>query len=218
MEWFHLIGASIYDIGALVCDWLYHWQTVVGAVIALVAARLTIGAMRQQMNQEADRHRDAQRRKQMAARAKMPDALSDLTAYVRGCGARLVGAAQVLPEEPVLAIITLKEGVEFIEDSAAKRTFELVSWYQVFRARMVQDVPSPGQAGFLERIYDAALLQAHINSLFDYARNKADKVDASKLSREEIENGLKNAFTLTHMIRYEELYEGVKEIIYRRHE
>ena len=147
----------------------------------------------------------------------MPDALSELGAYVRGCAARLVGMVDALPAEPTAAITVLKEIIEFIDDAAAERTFELVSWYQVYKARMSQDIPAPDKVEFADRQWDTALMQAYVNSLFDYARNEADDVDRSKPSREEMIDALKNAFTLVHMMQHEEHYVQVKKTIERRH-
>lgn len=211
MDWFWSTATAIYA-------WLYHWQTLIGALIALIAAFWTIGVMRRQIKDESDRHHDAHRRKRMAARAQMPDALSEMGSYVRGCAARLVGTSDTLPEEPTAAVASLKEVIEFIDNSAAERTFELVSWYQVFRARTSRDVPTPDRADFSDRMYDAVLLHAYINSLFEYARNEEDEMNASKPSREAMVDALKNAFTLIHMVQHEELYQGVSAIIQRRHE
>ncbi|OEO32902.1 hypothetical protein VW23_008785 [Devosia insulae DS-56] len=197
--------------------WLYDWQTMVAAIIALIAALWTIGVMRRQMKDESDRHNDAMRRKRLAARAQMPDALSELGAYVRGSASRLTGRTETLPPEPTSSIAALKEVIEFIDDKAAERTFELVSWYQVLRARTNHGIPTPGTAAFPDRMYDTALLQTYINSLFDYARNEADDVDTAKPSREDMIEGLKNAFTLVHMVQHEGLYEGVKATIVHRH-
>ena len=174
--------------------------------------------MRDQMKIETDRHHDAQQRKRLATRAQIPDALSELGAYVRGCAARLVGTADALPAEPAGAIAALKAAIEFIDDAAAKRVFELVSWYQVFRARMSHDIPHPQRAEFSDRIYEAALLQTYINSLYSYARNEEDEVDVSRPSRAEVTEGLRNAFTLVHVIQNEQIYEGVVVQIERRHE
>lgn len=209
---------SFLNVAEAIYCWLYGWQTLVGALVALLAALLTIKVMRRQMRADADRHSDSLRRKQMAARAQMPDALSELSAYARGCGAWLVGGAPELPEEPSSAVAELKEVIEFIEDSAAERTFQLVSWYQVFRARSMPDVPAPQSAQFRDRMYDTVLLQAYINSLFDYARNEADKVDTSMPSSEGMHNALTNAFTLDHVVRHSEMYDGVREVIERLHE
>lgn len=209
---------NVWPVLCAIHDWVFAWQTLVGAVIALIAALWTIGVMRKQMKDETTRHNDAQRRKRLAARALMPDALSELGAYVRGCAARLMGSAEALPEEPTHAISSLKGVIEFIDDDAAQRTFDLVSWYQVFRARMSHEIPTPGNAAFPDRQWDAALLQAYINSLFEYARNEDDEVDTSKPSREEMVEALKNAFTLVHMVQHEDHYVEVKKIIERRHE
>lgn len=208
---------TLWSALSAICTWLYHWQTLVGALLALAAAWWTIGVMRKQMKDETDRHNDALRRKQMAARAQMPDALSELGVYVRGCAARLIGTSDALPAEPTAAITALKQVIEFINDGAATRAFELVSWYQVFRARMSHDIPAPDRAEFPDRMYDVALLQAYINSLYEYARNEEKDVDASAPSQEEMENALKNAFTLIHMVQHEDLYTGVKATIARRH-
>ncbi len=56
------------------------------------------------------------------------------------------------------------EVIEFINDGAAKRSFKLVSWYQVFRARMSHDILHPARAEFADRLYDVALMQAYVNS------------------------------------------------------
>lgn len=209
------------QIGAVllaIYEWAFAWQTLIGALVALIAALWTISVMRDQMQAETDRHHDAQRRKRLAARAQMPDALSELGGYLRGCGAYLTNEADNLPVEPTAAISALKEVIEFIDDGAAERTFELVSWYQVFRARMSHGIPAPEKAEFADRQWDATLLQAYVNSLFDYARNEADDVDTSKPSREEMIDALKNVFRLVYMMQREEHFIQVNKIIERRHE
>lgn len=194
------------------------WQTLIGSLIALIAALWTIKVMRDQMKADTDRHHDAFRRKRLAARAMMPDALSALGAYVRGCAAYLIGNADALPAEPTAAITALKEVIEFIDDKAAERTFVLVSWYQVFKARMSADLPTSEKAEFADRQWDAALLFAYVNSLFEYARNEVDDIDTSKPSRDEMKDALQNAFTLVYMIQHKGQFVRVLEIIERRHE
>jgi hypothetical protein len=61
-----------------------------------------------------------------------------------------------------------KQVIEFIDDDAAARTFELVSWYLVFRVRNAHDVHNSAHPTFAERPYAAAVLQAYINSLYEY--------------------------------------------------
>lgn len=53
-------------------DWVYDWQTLVSALLALIAALATIAVMQVQIKAEAKRHREALKRKAMAARAQMP--------------------------------------------------------------------------------------------------------------------------------------------------
>lgn len=198
--------------------WLYHWQTLVGAILALLAAWRTIVVMRRQMKAEDDRHKEADKRKRMVARARMPDALSDLLAYVRGCAAYSVRTSTILPEEPVAAVAVLKEVIEHIDDDAAARTFELVSWYQVYRVRMTPDIPHPQTPQFAERMYDTALLHAYANSLYGYARNETNEVDTSEPTVEELVSNLKQAVTPVHYVQHEQVYQSVLTIIERRHE
>lgn len=118
-------------------DFLKEWQTLIGALIALAAALWTIRIMRNQTNAAEKRHQQQLARKAMAARAQMPDALSEICTYTGSVsGYVLVGNKQDLPVPPIAAVMTLKQVIEHIEDTAAQRTFELVSWYQIQQARV----------------------------------------------------------------------------------
>lgn len=120
-------------------------------------------------------------------------------------------------ETTSLAINALKGVIEHIDSDAASRTFELVSFFQVYRSRHSDEIPDRGTPQFYDYMYDTALLQAYINSLYEYARNEEDVVDTSEPSRKDMSEGLKNAFTLMHMVQHEELYLDVRELIERRH-
>lgn len=208
-----------------VYNFLKDWQTLLGSLIALAAAYFTIRAMRSQATGEERRHEKHLHRKEMAARARMPDALSKLSAYVRSSGEYLTGQSEELPTTPISDIATLKEVIEHIDDKAAQRTFELVSWYQVQRVRMIAEPPPPTEPNRGDRFYDAVLLQAYVNSLFEYARNEEPSArneepsaPTEKPSLEEMDNARKNTFGLQFTAQNEEKFEGLKQIIVRRHE
>lgn len=203
---------------------LYDWQTLIGAILALIVAVVTIVVMNGQRRDEIERHKqeterqhDADRRKKMAVRAAMPDALSSLSQYARECGERLTGRADALPDPPVQAMSTLQAAVEFIDDDAAKRTFELVSWYQVVSSRLASGVPRTRNASYGEAIYDLALMQAYVNSLFEYARNETDDVTTNKPNKTEMISGLRNAFDMPFVLSHEELFQGGIDLLHRRH-
>ncbi|WP_426122837.1 hypothetical protein [Pararhizobium sp. PWRC1-1] len=66
-------------------------------------------------------------------------------------------------------------------------------------------------------LYDAALLQAYVNGLFDYARNEAQTTPAAKPSYEEMASGLKSAVTLQVRASQTEQIKRVLDIVKRRH-
>lgn len=201
-----------------VYGFLKDWQTLLGALIALAAAILTIRVMHRQATGEERRHKKQLRRKEMAARAQMPDALSELSAYVLATGECLTGQSQEVPTAPTLGITTLKEVIEHIDDKAAQRTFELVSWYQVQRVRMIAEPPPQNEPNRGDRFYDAVLLQAYVNSLFEYARNEEPSAPTANPSWEEMDTARKNTFTLRYTVQNEQMFEGLQQIIARRHE
>ncbi|PYB77579.1 hypothetical protein [Rhizobium wuzhouense] len=198
-----------------ILSFLSEWQTLLGALIALVAALWTIRIMSQQSRGEEMRHAASLERKKLAARAQMPDALSGMAQYVRSCCLSLLEGAEK-PQPPLIELSTLKGVIEHIDDLEAAKTFALVSWYQVQNAR-IQDARKLKEVERNDRIYDAVLLFAHVNALFDYARNEGRVAKSGKPSREEMKTAFKNALSLEATIGKRDQLQGVMELINRRH-
>ena len=170
--------------------------------------------MRRQMEADAGRHAAMLKRKEMAARAQMPEALSDLCVYSRGVFKCIVEQLDV-PDAPSSAISALKSAIEHIEQSGAIRTFELVSWLQVQSSRLTD---SPRRIGDkVDLLYDIVLLQAYVNSLFDFARNETQTVFTSKPTQLDMVTAYRGIsdFSLEH--KHRDLKEKLMEIIERRH-
>ncbi|MBO6676007.1 MAG: hypothetical protein JJ908_13120 [Rhizobiales bacterium] len=166
-------------------DWFVHrYQTLIGALIALGAAILTIRVMRDQARQDQRRHMAEVARKRKAARARMPDALSELTSYQHEVAEFLVGSKETVTS-PDIAIQTLKGVIEFIDDEASARVFELVSFYQVHQARLSSGQPEY-QHERTQRMLDLARLRALTDSLYDYARERSDTIIPKKISTEAV--------------------------------
>ncbi|WP_261318072.1 hypothetical protein [Rhizobium leguminosarum] len=119
-----------------VYDFILAWQTLIGSLLALGAALWTVWAMHDQARSDDTRHQNDRARKKMAARARTPDALSEMSAYVRSAGKSLV-IDEKRPLPPVAALTTLKDTIEHIDTKQAEQTFELVSWYQVQHSRLM---------------------------------------------------------------------------------
>ncbi|MEX2518201.1 MAG: hypothetical protein WD969_02580 [Paracoccaceae bacterium] len=168
-------------------DFLKDWQTLFSAVLALIAAGLTIATMKAQMRQDNRRHAESLVRKRKAVRAQLPNALSDLSAYISARAMQLLSGKNARLEVPVGALNALQNAIEFVDDSAATRIFELVSWYQVWSARLSSSPDADSSTGF----YDSALLMHYTTSLFGYARNERDEVSNDPPSAPEMISALK---------------------------
>lgn len=196
-------------------EFIKDWQTLIGAILALLAARWTVKTIKKQMNQEDIRNKEIMSRKAMAARSYMPDALSDLSRYARDSGSYLAGQSETPPAPPTEAVSALKQAIEHIDTNAAARVFQLISWYQVQRARTADD--KRAQQNLEEHAYDIVLLQAYTNSLFDYARNEMQTVEYTKPTQNEMNTAKSNVFDLIHRAKNPEYFRILDEIIARRH-
>lgn len=206
----HLLTATVYQF-------VGEWQTLIGALIALVAALWTIKVMRDESATENDRHRVQLRRKELAARAQIPDALAGICDYTEAVGLYLLQSNGDLPPAPIEAVATLKLVVEHIDEGAAQRTFELLSKYQVQRSRLDGGRNGLRRMADADLGYDIVLLRAYTNSLFDYGRNEAETVSTGRLSREEMLNAYRNVFHYSFETTRTEFMGALTSAIERRH-
>lgn len=192
-----------------------EWQTLISAVLALGAALWTVREMRKQTRGDETRHENELLRKKLAARAQMPDALSEMSRYVRE-SCRYLVSGEDKPTAPVSATNTLKTVIEHIDTKEAEKTFDLVSWYQVQHAPIMAS-EKPKGIEVADMLYDAALLQSKVNRLFDYARNEPEEVRPPEPSQEEMIGSLKNAVSVQVWAMRNGDFSEVAEIIKRRH-
>lgn len=192
---------------------LKEWQTLLSAMLALMAAAFTIRVMRSQMRQDEERHKRADERKKKAIRAQLPDALSAISGILKRESTKILGNDRYGGYPPIEALNTLKQSIEFVDDSAAERIFELVSWYQVWSARVSHYESRQSD----DILYDTALLMAYVNSVVDYAHNKTNVVQTSKPTQIDMETGLKNAIGLETFVRKKDDLSDLLDRIKERH-
>lgn len=200
--------------------WLYsaietirEWQTLVSAALAMSAAAWTIRTMKSQMNQENLRHKNAEIRKKLAVRAQLPNALSSMTRHIRAQVDRLQNDEFTPVDPPVGAISTLQNAIEFVDDRAAGRLFELVSWYQVWDSR----IRSSDGFDFDTAIYDSVLLAAYTDSMYEYARNETDEVPNGLPTQLEMKSALRTSVGLPRFLQNEDRFSAVVSRIEKRH-
>lgn len=192
------------------------WQTLISATLALVAAWWTVRTIKQQITADRERHKDALKRKEFAARAQLPDALSILCRFTENCMRHHDGRIQQQPAPATEAIAELKAAIEFVDAQPAQKIFELVSFYQVHNARLFSDWRRRERPENAERLYDTALLRHYVDRLYKYARNEAQTVN-DQPTEENLISALRVAVGLEHYMSNDERYEGVRDIIHRRH-
>ena len=199
-----------------------EWQTLIAGLLALFGAYLTIRVINRQMRAQELQFKKIQTSKSWAARARIADALSDLTTFNSNAVRAIVHADAPTPAPPLEAIEALKAVIEHSEPAASERTFKLVTNFQVYRSRLESFIQrrsdaTPLSSEVSELLYDAAFFQALTNSLYDYARNDSEHGPTDELSNEDVMTGLSNALTLGELSSNRENYEDVIATIERRH-
>jgi hypothetical protein len=194
--------------------WLNRYQSFMAGMIAL-GATLTAGYWalsgargqmaeqrrsseiaesnaRAQINQLDAIEAERRRRENIAARAGLPHALSDITQYARDCMKLLAGVARDVEARkppgklvpPPMKPYTLKafqDAATFAPEEQAKSLVQLISWSQVQAARLealADKLNNPHQSVLpIEvhgRIVDAAEVHTLAAQLFNFARGLDD--------------------------------------------
>lgn len=191
--------------------WVQDWQTLIGALLATAAAVATVVVMHRQTQEVRKRDEDTSRRKKLAARARMPNALRDMTGFCEEATIVLVYGGSDLPDEPLSALEELKLAIEFIDTNEAEQLFELLSHYQVYTSRF----PDYDDMGFAQGIYDSAKLHYYINRLYDYARNRDEGLGGSE--QEQVLSSMRTMVPIEVRVNNPEVFDLARELIERRH-
>lgn len=150
-------------------DLARDWQTLISAFIALGAAWLTLRKIDEQIQDSRLRDRAAREARQLAARAALPDALSDIATYTHRTMEFLAGKSAEVPPAPERGIATVKWAVEFCDGTAARALFNLTSEYQIQRTRLTHHLRDDGIED-LDRMHDCLRVRLLSDRLYGYAR------------------------------------------------
>ncbi len=182
---------------------LYDYQSLVGGLLAFIAALLTAGFLWAQIRQQRYINNDVRNRRLKSARAMLPDALSGLGSYLEQCidlAIRMAIDAQfdeengeviergmlTIPRADPSYISILRDIIEQSDSAPNDSIVRILSKLQIQRARLEgrnrkyycdrrgKVVLIPDAVGAYEKIIDAAELYAEIETLFDYARFRSD--------------------------------------------
>jgi hypothetical protein len=181
---------------------LYDWQTLLTGVAALVAAWWTVRQIRSQIRQTEELATDQRRRRERAARAMLPLALSELADYAAACMTRLhalrpyfrpdgsldstqadkAGADWTTPALPQNVLAVVKECIEFVDDGPARTLAVLIRQFQVQHVRLNDGISRLRRhdgvrlilwAHVQQAIRDAAEVYGRTSAAFPFARGEA---------------------------------------------
>ena len=214
-------------------DWMYvqniwkSWQSLNVGMLAFTSSIIALNISKYNANKQRDREF-------VAAKAFLPEALSELIVYFKSCSRLLVEAwprvqsegnllktplENVPPDTPTYYKEIFSNCIKYAEHDVGDRLAFILMRLQIQRARIKsfsemfapdsEMIPTLGNA--LSYFYDLALLQALVSKLYPFARGM-DKFDSSLPTYDKIVNAYQN-FDM-----HPEDYEGLLEDARRRND
>lgn len=197
-------------------NWLYDWQTLIAAAVAICAAFIAHRNTSRVIENNRAAEIRQRRRKFVATRALFPLALTDICAHGSramvgledltrktlgaGSGRQLpIGEAAALNIQPLSerAIDAIAQMIEFADDDIDLALLEqLAAWMQVWDARirgMVTENTVHRQtihhASLHARMLDTAAMYAGAEAFFEYARRRTNTIP-TELNWDQVSNAL----------------------------
>lgn len=188
-------------------DWLSKWQTLVGALIALGGAYLTVGKISEQIEQAEKQRQDEIERRRAAARVALPLALASLSQILvrifKDLDDRFKATQYVIedplsgtfktmashdpfqvPEIPQETIRVFRDFVETrIEESEISYMGELMASLQILVSR-IQNFDFEGEGlpqNLVDRFIDVARVDLLSSQIYNYARFKSGEIPSEIL-------------------------------------
>jgi hypothetical protein len=187
LRWPVAVLGSIYFLCMIVAPWIIgdwrwsyvqdvweRWQGVNVGILAFAASFIAFEVTR--YNESRQRKRDF-----LAARAFLPEALSELAAYLKDSAdvhmAAWNNAPQVaIPSAPSQYKDVFANCIRHADSDTGELLSEILMWLQVHTARLEQFIANPAHTAAMKKINAldglrlVGELQAKVNRLFDFAR------------------------------------------------
>lgn len=201
-SWPQLLSDALHAVGGL--GWID--TTLVTGFAAVIAAWLSVGAVRQQINQADIIEKNRRDAKHTAIRAAIPLTLSDLIEYCTEtlealetthmlCASGILPKAAVLPQfqvPPKNVVEDMKELIEFSKPEDRRFIWQVLVSFQILQARLSGLTQSHASSTSVVMelnieayIVNAADLMARVSAYFNYARGFAN-VPPKMVTRSEV--------------------------------
>lgn len=203
----------------IICQ-IQEWQTLIAGLFALVGAALTVLFLRRQISQQQDHFDHANRTLELAARVRLPHALSAFCDYTEQVAAMLIGPEQRWIEPPKEAMDALYHVIQYVEPKAATQIGNILRHHQIQLSRLRDSVKRGENFDEFERdsrLYDIVEMRAYVNSLFEFARGEEEIGPEEGLTKEDMFSALNNAVGFDRPILPAQEFPEVSGMISRNH-
>jgi len=178
--------------------WIYHFQTLVAGIFALLAAWWTVINIQKQIKQAEEFRNEDKHTKNIASRAGMARALSVIADYNNSCmnlaielyqhyknnNNHVRGFTGELIDYPQESYDKIQSVVEYADREDAKILLDYISFSQIQESRMreLANLANVTPRRIITEwncysyIYDALRAKKATDRLFDYARNQIDNI------------------------------------------
>lgn len=184
---------------SLILNWIHEEQTLVAGMLALIGAYATVQIIRQQINTQKEQWDNERDRRHLANRARLPLALSEIVDYslraysicrhifyIYSSATRESNTPDP-PQLPERALEVLATAIEnATQEDLRNALIEILSEIQVMHSRLTGSLgsfPAARHIGglnnrdaFAYRAFEAELMRARTERLFEYARNVENRV------------------------------------------
>lgn len=178
-------------------DFLYRYQALIGALLALAGAAFTIyklekqiSTQKEQIDKETERYQNTQRKRGLALRSQMPMALDEIANYSQECLKYLDRTRADIPAVSTHSLTTLGQVIEYMDDQSALELYEVLSFYQVQCARLIHSAP-PTNTLDAGRFYDSLRLYEMACNCLGYARNETTSISPFNPSKQNMHHALR---------------------------
>jgi len=224
-------GECFWKIAKSIYYFLHSWQTLLAAFFAIVAAKLTVSKMQEQIRSSErqheeqikitkQHHNDTVARKKRSLRAHLPDALSGLIAYNKACLNYIHNFGKGTPEQTPtpnpIHIDALKNYIAYADNKISKEMRNIVNEYQALNTT-IESLLSDASLTKKDYAYRSLLgFNALVLEKFPHARsNPAEPKIHLAQDNEGMTNSLRQLMGITQIDQNRDLYDEVIEVINR---
>ncbi|MGE6698969.1 hypothetical protein ACQKH5_14825 [Hyphomonas sp. NPDC076900] len=174
--------------------WIYLDQALIAGSFAILAAFITVRAIRDQISQQNALEEDRLKRRSRALRAALPSALSEYAKYTDNCLARIHELRKFLdeggdfvavdvPSYPNSAASKLSSTIECCHLEDAKKLAGILAWGQIYESRFnrllqrsTDAARSISELDIVQLFYDTLCLRKLVDRAYEYGRGRESHI------------------------------------------